>query len=657
MGRFGWSAWVLTFALVTGTVPTAAAEEQPAFIEVSSGALTFLLPAGDEGKVATVRELVGQLDARRQLLEGFLELPMPAVTPQTFWIFPDEATGQRFGALADTAQRLRAPEEVVILAVGDPAPQQERFLRAAVELLLEERLELMPVFLRAGFLHFLIDSEITADGRVRPLATAERMAELRKQDWYSLGQFGEDNPGRFKPEVLRGLGGQMWASVFYLGGNDSQRARFLELCRRVLDGASFSMAFAEVFETYYDNVQIEVRSAAKRRGNKAFEKNTLSFAYRRPEIQQRPLSPGELSARQGLLLLELGRIAEAEALCREALARNPGEAWAHYCEGRIFARKTHLEAARQSFDRALKAAPGHALAAFEAGKLLLLPAPDDPKADPAAALPLLRKAVELRPHLGAAWSALALAAIHSRPRPADAVELAEEANRRVPARTDVGLALYRLYGEEGRTDEAEKLAKSSVQLRRKLPGYRDSSRRGVVGNDPLAMFAEANRLMAEKKFEAALALLETLRSEGDNPSLAESLDPKIAELRRVVRHNAFVLRHAEAVEHYNAQRYDEAIALLEAMLPTLEDAEDRGKTEALLVKAKDIEAARQKVAIHNEFAAVYREAVELYNARKLQEAITKLEAIKPTLLEPADIALADTFLERCRKAIKGRNPG
>lgn len=237
------------------------------------------------------------------------------------------------------------------------------------------------------------------------------------------------------------------------------------------------------------------------------------------------------------------------------------------------------------------------------------------------------------------------------PRPADAVALAEAAHERIPRRTDASLVLFRLYQQNGREADAEKLAALDPLLRRKVPSAHGGAAGGpiVMPGDSMGTYESATELIARGEYEKALDQLQKVRQEADNPSVAGALDAKIAELKKTIAHNQFVAKFNAAAEHFNHQRWDETIETLEALLLNLGDEEHKKKAGDLLSQAQRRKAEYAKVATHNQFVAVLNEATALYNAKKPKEAADLVERQLAVLTDPADLELARKFIDHCRK--------
>ncbi len=163
-------------------------------------------------------------------------------------------------------------------------------------------------------------------------------------------------------------------------------------------------------------------------------------------------------------------------------------------------------------------------------------------------------------------------------------------------------------------------------------------------------FEEVTALITQGDYEKALGRLLEIRRGADNPSVAGPLDAKIAELRKTIAHNQFVGKFNAAAEHFNHQRWDEAIAILAEMLPLAPErraAEE--KAGDLLAQARKYRGEYARIAVHNRFVAVLNEATALYNAKKPKEAADLVERQLAVLVDPEDVKLAKSFIDQCRR--------
>lgn len=531
------------------------------WVEISGEGVAVYLPAQPD-QTAGALALIQAIEGRRRLLENLLDRGLRPVTPVSIYLFPDGATGEAFGASTDGPRRLRLPHAAIINTSGPLEPQRQTLVRGAVESMVEDHLGKLPALWRSGVVQFLLEAEIGASS-ARPIASAELVAKLKKDDWLPLVQYAESDLANESPFVKQQLAAQIWALIFRDVVVEPQRkSRFQAFVRRVLDGETASAAFPAVYLAQMDAFQSEVRDAVRSNGSKGFTNAAAMYPIDLSEVSQKQLAAADRDAALGLLLVDFQKTAEAEQRCTAALQAQPGHPRAETCVARLMELRGETANAAQLYAKAKASAPDDRLIAHFANQA----------ANQAAA---------------AAAAAAAQAAAQQAAAPTATPE------------------------------EASKLEK-------------------------------ANEAMGRKDYTAALALLEEARKEATDPAFGASLDTKITELRHFIAQNNFARGYGAAAEHYNASRWPEAIAALEALLPTLTEAEHKKKTSDLLAKAKTNRDAGEAAALHNQFVAAYNKASELYNQKKLKECATLLDKQLAMKISAEDKKVAQKFLELCR---------
>ncbi|HKX56354.1 MAG TPA: sulfotransferase [Xanthomonadales bacterium] len=182
-------------------------------------------------------------------------------------------------------------------------------------------------------------------------------------------------------------------------------------------------------------------------------------------------------------LINSGRIAQAEALCRAAVARNGDDVNMTALLGATLLKARKLAEAEQYLRHSIRLAPNFAKPHADLGYLLLQ------SRRAAEAATLLQKVVELEPADGDAWFNLGKAlALLGKGREADAAfEKSFDLN---PERK--ALALAAEHHQQGRTDQAERMLR---ELLRKSPDNVDALRLLGVLSLAAGRLQEAERLL------------------------------------------------------------------------------------------------------------------------------------------------------------------
>ena len=226
-------------------------------------------------------------------------------------------------------------------------------------------------------------------------------------------------------------------------------------------------------------------------------------------------------------LIQAGRLADAEARCRGAVARYPRDVNMQALLGALLVKMDRDEEAEATLRAVIDAAPSFAKPAEDLGYLLL-------RAKRAGdALPFLERATQLDPGLERAWFSLGKAlALLGRGKDADAAF--EKSFELSPERRLMALAAE--HQKEGRIEEAERIYR---RVLRKNPGNVD-----------------------------ALRLLALLASRADRPDDAETLLQRAIEIAP-----DFLLAHLDLGRLLKEQdRYEEALECFDRVI-TLEPAQ------------------------------------------------------------------------------------
>jgi tetratricopeptide (TPR) repeat protein len=153
-----------------------------------------------------------------------------------------------------------------------------------------------------------------------------------------------------------------------------------------------------------------------------------------------------------------GRIPDAIAEYRKAIAKNPNAINLHYRLGRALALESQFDGARQEFEAELKLNPADAVAEYQAGQILAV----QQKRREAAGH--FDRALALKPDFVEAMIALA------KLRPDSAIGLLEKASSLAPMNESARYALMLAYRNAGRLEDAQKQKAELDKLQRPPEG-------------------------------------------------------------------------------------------------------------------------------------------------------------------------------------------
>ncbi len=314
---------------------------------------------------------------------------------------------------------------------------------------------------------------------------------------------------------------QSWALVHYLMTDPERRAQLGRFLNLLGGGKSVDEAFAGAFGMEFNALEQALRAYIR---GVNFTYNSYALGdLATAELAEPVAMPYDEVLQQLGYLLAHSRTENAEAAERffkEALAANPANATAHANLGRIYDLTGRPVDADAAYEKAVQLGSTDAEVYLMAGRALL--GRGNPRLY-VKARALLQRATEVDPKSSRAWAALGSTYMGSDGERAAGIAALEKSVELEPANDEASFYLAQLLARESRYDDARKLAKTV------LARTHDQSMQGHVGN----MLAEVDRI------EAANRIVDAIN---------------------------------EAVTNANAGRYEAALAILDAVLPAIQDA-------------------------------------------------------------------------------------
>jgi len=148
---------------------------------------------------------------------------------------------------------------------------------------------------------------------------------------------------------------------------------------------------------------------------------------------------------------------------------------------------------------------------------------------------------------------------------------------------DVAHNLAIAYARTGQREKAETLIEN-VLIPRAEPEMVVNAREALVDLD----YARAEELVSEEKLDEALSVLEQVQSRTTLQSRRDQIAEHIAEIRSVQSFNQFVARYNEAVDLANQGDVRGAVAILEPLIETTQDATQAERARTLLERLKGL---------------------------------------------------------------------
>ena len=328
---------------------------------------------------------------------------------------------------------------------------------------------------------------------------------------------------------------QSWALFHYLMVDDARRAQLGQFIQLLGHDKPVDEAFASAFGgKSYGQLEVELRSYVSKQ---AFAYTKYPFAASSlPEIPKpEPLSRDALLFELGHLLVGAAPQATADArrFLEESLAVNASHAGAHADIGRLHYFAGQRQEAHAAFVRAVELGSSDPQVHVLVGTSMLdafkgarkVGAPDETLLNARKAF---ERSAELDPGSALAWTGIGATYVFTNEDPATGIAALEKSLMLAPGDVHAAFHLVQLYAREGRRDEAQKLIDTVLRSGAKkemLDFAREAVRRGSL--------------------------------------------------------NASIRRYNEAIAKANAGEVEEAVKILDALLPQLDDAEMLTQTKEL----------------------------------------------------------------------------
>ncbi len=331
---------------------------------------------------------------------------------------------------------------------------------------------------------------------------------------------------------------QSWLLVHYLRSGERQRAQLGEFLRLSNGEASPGEAFAAAFATSPEKLADELRHYLRR--------NTFTVTHHPLREMITPALDEPVPMSRDALLYELGHLLAwqdppnpaAERFLAEALAVNGAHAGAHAALGRLHRLAGRLAESEASFALAAKHGGDDAELQLQYGLSILQPYADTSTVVPDDVLAKARAAFErstrLDPAFARAWAELGITYFLADDDPAAGIAALEKSLQLAPADGHAAFHLAALYRDAGRLQDAARLIETVLAhsgTREQL----EQARSWLIDGDPRVEAAvradhtiwEVAEIAKAGRYAEALAILEKI--------LPDIEDPETAKLARQMR--------------------------------------------------------------------------------------------------------------------------
>lgn len=429
----------------------------------------FLL-VGD-AEAGRMRELAARLEEFREVCARLLdEQHFDESVPTTVLVFRTDEAYRPFKPLyqgrpsADVAGHFQpgAEGDYLLMSAGRGGSRGQHFvaLHEYVHLLVKNSFRDAPLWFNEGLADYYGTLRTAAGGRKvtlgRPiqqhLHTLRRGALLPLAELFAVGR---DSAHYNEPARRALFYAESWALVHMLltdrdGGRRAQLSHYLELLGSGATGEeALRAAFKQDFAALENELRLYVKLAQYPEREIEFEKavrqDPSAFAVA-------PLSAAEARAYLGDVLLQAGRLEEAEGWLTRALSADPNLARALTSLGALRVRQNRIAEAREHLARAVAADPRSHLAHYHYASALSREGADAHQwvtdYDPASAELMrahLRRAAELAPRFVEAYRLQAFVNLVREERLEESVALLRQALAFAPRRQELALLLAQVH--------------------------------------------------------------------------------------------------------------------------------------------------------------------------------------------------------------------
>ena len=572
MPRHARIALFLALLWTTTTVVSSLASSVPpsrdAWIELETPSFV-LFSSSSRG---LTRHLAHDLEQLRSALSQIAPFALEAPRPTYVYLFASDRRFEPYkplyrGRPQDVAGYFVGHDEANYIALNsDPAASPtETVYHEYVHYVLDNNFHhRLPLWLNEGLAEyystFLVDGNLQSKHRVAKigfpvirhvkLLRGSRLIALRE-----LFAIDEDSPVYNEGERRSIFYAQSWGLVHYFMSDPERTRQLQRYLKLVEEGTRRKKAFAEAFSMNEDDLLRRFEGYVRQRLWLTTDWKIKPLGE--SAFRERPLGRSEVLFRLGDLLAHQGdnkrhddQLASAAEHFQAALAEDAKNGRAMAGLGLVEEKRQHPARALAWYEKAMATANDDDVARYYFGRLLLHEKGENDAAARERGLAALRRVNELKPEFGPAWMerayGLTLRGEGEVGGDDEAVAVGERAMSLLPAREGVAENLLLIYTLNGRRAAARQLYEDFFLL------LDDEKRQAWARNALLTM--ERNRAAAmvnAGRYEEALALFEAVLRQAEGSSDRREIDSDVRRLREVVTHNRFVEQYNEAVRLAN----------------------------------------------------------------------------------------------------------
>ena len=364
---------------------------------------------------------------------------------------------------------------------------------------------------------------------------------------------------------------ESWALVHYfLSGDDARRARLNQFMAAIRAGKSPAGA-TPLLGARSDEIEHAVRTYVQRPSMQFLRYTVRELAI--PDLGElRPVPRDELLYALGALMAWNRRTqADGEMLLTEALRLNPKNAAAHAMLGYVLDARDDRANAASHYERAIALGSNDAEIHLSYGMTLI-----ESDGDKRRARQLFQRAAQLDPNDARAWAGIGMTYVSETSGIDAGIAALEKSLALAPAQEDAAVNLIQLLAESGRLDDAQR-----VFARHLAHSTNDEYLR--IARDALEFAAvrAAEHLFDEGKEAQAIDAMRGILARTQDEALREHLTGVIGSYDEHVERERQSKAIANVMAKANAGKTKEALALLDALIPSVSDEDWRKQLIAM----------------------------------------------------------------------------
>lgn len=404
----------------------------------------------------------------------------------------------------------------------------------------------IPVWFNEGIAEYYSTFRTVGDATHIGRPVGDHVLWLRKQPLIPLRELfatTHSSPNYNERDRRGPFYAQSWALVHYLMVDPGRRAQLSRFLGLLGSGKSIDEAFSGAFGMQMSELEEALRAYIRR----------VSFQYNSYPLGELAIAelPEPVAMPHDAVLQQLGQLlvasgdrhaTTAERFFHEALAVNPKNALAHIGLGRAYDATGRTADADAAYAKAVQLGSRDVEVYLTAGWSVWA-RPPNPKSY-GRVRALFRSATEADPKSPRAWAALGSLYLENDGERAAAIAALRKIIELEPANDEASFQLAQLLVREGRHDEARKLTEARLARARERSAQ----------SQPTVMLAEVDRLETATDLGASLH---------------------------------------EAIAKADAGQYDEALAVLDRLLPTIRDPAIEEQTRAFRQQVAGMKAKKK----------------------------------------------------------------